>query len=474
MGLTFTERGSPRASRPRGPRATHAAVGATALIIALVAVSRPAPAADSLTLAQAYALAIGNFERVAVADTEIERTRLTPYRALTTVAPSVALGGTYTREKDEIVFGGTGAGPLQQLFGGEMILAPQESTKGFVRVEQPVLMLQVVPLWRAARRAVEASEEAYTFAKQETAFAVAEAFYGVLRAQAASRVTEDTLKLAQDEQRRAQLRYQVGELVKADLLRVEVTVARAKQAVTTTANRVRLAREVLSRLIGTEVLRDLEEPPSPDLPADTADKGVSIAEQDRPDLRRSERLLQAAIEESRRRIAALLPTVAADWTYRRTSDETFADRDDFWTFMLGLRVPLIDRGGGLWLDVKDQKYRVEQARLEHEALRRDIHLEVRERWLQVDTLEANLVTAREESDLADETYRLVSQQYDAGTATSLEATTALTDRQRARVALVDTSYGHDVAVLALRRATGELVKDVADGEPVKRMEGEHR
>jgi len=39
------------------------------------------------------------------------------------------------------------------------------------------------------------------------------------------------------------------------------------------------------------------------------------------------------------------------------------------------------------------------------------------------------------------------------------------------VALVDTSYGHDVAVIAVRRATGALVKDVADGEPVKRTEG---
>ena len=473
MGLTFTERGLPRVFHPRRSRATHAAVGAAALLITLVTVSGPAPAADSLTLAQAYALAIGNFERVALADTEVERTRLTPYRALTTVAPSVALGGTYTREKDEIVLGGTGADPSQQMFGGGMLLAPQESAKGFVRVEQPILIPQVVPLWRTARRAVEASEEAYTFARQETAFAVAQAFYGVLRAQAASRVTEDTLRLAQDEQRRAQLRYQVGELVKADLLRAEVTVARAKQAVTTAANRVRLAREVLSRLIGTNVFRNLEEPPPPALPADTADTGVSIAEQNRPDLRRSERLLQVAIEESRRRIAALLPTVAADWTYRRTNEETLTDRDDFWTFILGLRVPLIDRGGGLWLDVKEQKYRVEQARLEYEALRRDIHLEVRERWLEVDTLGANLATAREESDLADETYRLVSQQYDAGTATSLEATTALIDRQRARVALVDTSYGHDVAVLALRRATGALVKDVAEDEPLKRMEGKH-
>ena len=57
-------------------------------------------------LRDAYALAMASFERVAVADREVARTRLSPYRALTTVAPSVALGGRIPREKDEIVFDG--------------------------------------------------------------------------------------------------------------------------------------------------------------------------------------------------------------------------------------------------------------------------------------------------------------------------------------------------------------------------------
>jgi outer membrane protein len=384
------------------------------------------------------------------------------------MAPSVGLAGRYARNKDEITFGGLPP-PLDD-FGADVVVLPGESLRGFLRVEQPIVVPQVVPLWRGAQRSVEASEEGYSVAIQETAFGVAEGFYGVLRAEADARVTEETLKVAEDERRRAQLRYEVGELVKADLLRAEVTVARAKQVLTAATNRVRLARKQLGRLIGEEVLGALEEPSVPVLPADNPDAAVAIAEQNRPDLRRSDRLLQAAIEESRRRIAALLPTVAAGWTYQRTDTETLSDRDNFWTFTVGLRVPLIERGGALWIDVKEQKYRVEQARLEYEALRRDVHLEVRRRWLEVDTLEANLVTAREERDLADETHRLVSQQYDAGTATSLEATTALTDRQRARVRFVDTRYGRDVAVLALRRATGDLVRDVRGEEPGQRTE----
>jgi outer membrane protein len=443
---------------------------AAALLWVLAVPSGSVLAVEVLTLPGAYAMAIRRFERVRLAGTEVARTQLSPYRALTTLAPTVSLTGTHTREKDEISFGAPGAPPP----AAKTVVIPGDVTKGFVRVEQPLVMPQFVPLWRAARRGVEASEEGYAVAVQETAFAVAEAFYGVLRAAADLQVAQESLTLAQDERRRSQLRYEVGELVKADFLRAQVTVARAEQILTAAENTVHLARDVLGRLVGPEVTGELEEPPSPALPAESAGAAIVMAEKDRPDLRRSERLLQAAVEESRRRIAALLPSVVAEWTYRLTSDETFAERNDFWTFLVALRVPLIDRGGALWIDVQEQRYRVEQARLQYEALRRDIRLEVERSWLAADTLTANLVTAQEESRLADETYRLVSQQYDAGTATSLEANTALISRQRARARLVDTRYGHDVAVLALRRATGVLVNDVRGSAPVREMEESHR
>lgn len=449
--------------------ATRLTVSAAATLVWVLALPpESAPAAEVLTLSDAYAMAFRGFERVALADTEMARSRLSPYRALTTLGPTVSFTGAYNREKDEIGFALPSLGVPRLPSAAQTVVVPGEATKGALRVAQPLVVPQLVPLWRAAQREVEASEESYAVAVQETAFAVAEAFYAVLRAEAALRVARDTLVLADDERRRAQLRYDVGELVKADLLRAQVTLARAEQLLTASENNVHLARDVLARLVGEEIRGALEEPPSAFLPAESAGAAVAMAEERRPDVLRSERLFQAALEESRRRIAVLLPTVAAEWTYRLTSEETLAERNDFWTFLVALRVPLIDRGGALWIDVREQRYRVEQARLQYEALRRDVRLEVQRSWLAVDTLAANLVTAREESQLADETYRLVSQQYEAGTATSLEATTALIDRQRARASLIDTRYGHEVAVLDLRRATGALLDDARASAPVPR------
>lgn len=449
------------------PRCARAAGVSAALLLATVA-----HASDRLTLAEAYRLALQYVERVAIADTEVARTRLGAYRALSTAAPAVTFTGTYTREKEELTF--TSVAPAQPVPGvapGTNLILPGEAERGVLRVDQSVLNLQIIPLWRAAQREIEASEEARALATQETAFAVAQAYHDVLRADAQGEVAEETVRLAAAEERRARVRYEVGELVKTDLLRAEVALAQARQLTTAATNAKRLVREVLRRLVGREVT-EVAVPPSPSLPAADAGAGVEMALAQRPDLRRQERLLAAADEERRRRQFALLPSVDAQWDYRNTSVETFAQRNNFWTFVLALRVPILDRGGGAWLDVREQEYRLEMARLAYEGLRRDIRLEVQRDWLNADTFAANLHTAEEESRLADETYALVSKQYDAGAATSLEVATALADRQRARARLINTRSDRDVAILAVRRVTGVLASDVKKIAPAEVTERE--
>ncbi|HWP66799.1 MAG TPA: TolC family protein [Candidatus Limnocylindria bacterium] len=434
--------------------------GAWATFLCTALFTSAACAADRLTLADAYRLALEYVERVAIADTEVARTRLGAYRALSTAAPSVNFTGTYTREKEELEF--TSVAPSQPLPGvapGTNVILPGQVVRGGLRVDQTVLNLQLIPLWRAAQREIEASKEARTLAVQETAFAVAQAYHDVLRADAQGEVAEETVRLAAAEERRARVRYDVGELVKTDLLRASVALAQARQLATAATNAKRLTRDVLSRLVGREVTEVIV-PPSPSLPVADIGAGVEMALTRRPDLRQQERLLAATKEERRRRQFALLPSVGAQWDYKNTSVETFAERNNFWTFVLGLRVPIIDRGGGAWVDLREQEYRLEVARLAYEGLRRDIRLEVQRAWLDADTLAANLHPAEEETRLADETYMLVSKQYDAGAATSLEVATALTDRQRARARFINTQSDRDVAVLAVRRATGVLASDV--------------
>jgi len=428
-----------------------------AVLLALAMSPRPGVAAEGLTLARAYELAVTHFERVQIADADVAQSELAPYQALTTVAPSVNVTGSFVREKEEIEFetpGDTGS-----FFGDSSVILPQQNGRGVLEVRQTLWSFQILPLWRAAQLEVDASGEARRIAIQQTAFATAQSFFDVLRARAQLEVAQETLNLAEAEQRRAQLRHGVGELVKTDVLRAEVTTTQARQLLTAAKNGVRITERGLARLLDMESIGLLVEPEGLEPPASDLAGALALADERRPDLARQRVLLEASIEERKRRLGVLLPTLSAEWRYRLVSEETFAERSDFWTAVVSLRVPIFDRGGAPFVELKVQQQEVEKARLALQSLHHDVRLEVEQVWLELDTLTANLATARDEQRLAAETYSLVSKQFDAGTATSLEATTALTDRQRAAARLIDTRARHAVAIIGLRRAAGVLTDD---------------
>ena len=324
---------------------------------------------------------------------------------------------------------------------------------------QPLWTFQLLPLWREAQLEIDATSAARQVAVQQTAFLTAQAFFDVLRARAQLAVAKESLNLADAEQNRARLRHGVGEIVKTDVLRAEVTTTQARQVLTAAGNGVHLAERNLARIIAMESIGPLAEPTTLPVPSHDLSSALGMAEEKRPDLVRQEAIFSAAVEEEKRRFGALLPTLGAEWRYRLTSEETFADRNDFWTAIVALRVPLFDRGGAPIVELKEQKQEVEKARLAVQSLRKNVRLEVEQAWLELDTLTVNLATARDEQRLAAETYSLVSKQFDAGTATSLEVTTALTERQRASLRLVDTRARHAVAIVSLRRAVGVLGED---------------
>src|SRR5690606_7063429 len=97
------------------------------VVIACMHTARTVPAEDGLTLPDAYALAIRHFENVQIADADVERAKLAPYRALTTVAPSLNVVGSFTREKEEIEFN---TPPGFEFFGDSPVIVPQEVGRG--------------------------------------------------------------------------------------------------------------------------------------------------------------------------------------------------------------------------------------------------------------------------------------------------------------------------------------------------------
>ncbi len=409
-----------------------------------------------VALEEAYQLAVVNEEQVAIAARELAKAKLLPWRAVALMAPRGEIGGAYSRNKDEIAFN---APPeAQNLFGGSSVIRPRNNWLSTFQVTQPLIEPSFFPSWRLGKDAVREEKERYEFTIRSVLFGVAQAYYEVLRFEAQVKVAQDTLKLAQEELKRAHVRFRVGEVTKTDILRAEVAVERASRALVVDRNRLKLARTVLARTVGLSETVGVLEPTPPQAVESDYTSLLDQAYAQRQDLRAQNLAVRVARERKNLVLTRYFPQVDAQFSYPRLDPETFANRDEFWTLFVNLRWPLFD-GGNRELDLLEANETLSQTELRVTELEKEIRVEVREALLSVETLHATLETLHKEVALARENYEMTSKQYRVGLSTSLDVNTSLNTLNQVRTQLIDQTYTYQIALLNLDNAIGVFAQD---------------
>jgi outer membrane protein len=420
------------------------------------------PGGQTLSLEEAYRLTLVNEEQIKIAASELAKAHLLPWRAVSLLSPTANILGTYLRNKEEISFIRSGA-DVQPQPGSPVgittsVIRPLESWQGLFTATQPIIQPSFPPSWQLGKNAVQQNQQLYGFTTREVLFGVAGAYYNVLRAQEQVRVTQDTLRLTQDELRQAQARFRVGEVTKTDVLRAEVEVSRTERTLVTNQNTLQYSFTVLARAVGVkEPLRVIEP-----TPLAAGREGYELLLEKAYKYRQDFRAQEAAVEVARQRknlvIARYFPQVSTQWQYSRLNTPTFSNPDRFWTMFLNFQLPLFD-GGVRELDLQDQQENLAQAQWQLDRLRKDIGVEVKQAFLAVQTLGANLETLKKEVSLAQENYNITSKQYGVGLSTSLDVNSALNNLNQVRTQLTDQTYAYQVALLALDKAVGVFADD---------------
>lgn len=417
------------------------------------------PETREVTLEEAYRLAVGNEEQVKIAERELVKAQLLPWRALSLLTPRADVAGTFTRNKEEIAFtgfsNGTGGGGAAAF---PSVIRPLESWVGTFSVNQPLIQPSFIPSWQLGKDSIRQNQQQYDFIIREVLFGVARAYYDVLRAQAQVGVARDTLKLTQDELKQAQVRFRVGEVTKTDVLRADVEVARAERAVITSANNLQLALTVLARAIGLRNQVRVVEPTPPIPSGERYEQLLDKAYKSRQDLRAQDAAIDVVRQRRNLVRARYFPSVGALWQFPKLDTPTFANRDEFWTLTLNFQIPVFD-GGVRELDLQEQNENLSQAQMQYDRLKKDVGVEVKQSLLAVETLAATLDTLKKEVSLAQENYDITSKQYRVGLATSLDVNTALNTLNQVRTQFTDQTYAYQVALFSLDRAVGLFAQD---------------
>jgi outer membrane protein TolC len=404
----------------------------------------------TLSLEDAYRLALANEEQLKIAGRELAKAQLLPWRATTQLTPRVDVTGTYTRNKEELAF------QFPEGFGAATsgsAIRPLEVWQGILGVTQPILQPSFFPARQLGKDAVQQSLQQYDFTAREVLFGVARAYYDVLRVQAQIAVAQETLQRTEDTLTQAQVRLRVGEVAETDVLRAEVAVAQAEQNLITIQNDQRLAMTVLARTIGVQDALQVVEPPPPQYPGAGYEQLVAKAYQRRQDLRAQEFAVNIARQQKNLVLARYAPQIDSQWRFDRRDTETFAERDNFWTLFLNFRIPLFD-GGVREIDLMEQEENLGQAQLQVDRLRKDIAVEVQQALVAVETLSATLATLKKQVTLAERNYDLTAKQYRVGEATSLDVNNTLNTLNLVRVQLTNQTYAYQLALLNLERVVG--------------------
>jgi outer membrane protein len=340
--------------------------------------------------------------------------------------------------------------------------ARQQDTNTFVvAAGQPLTGL--LRLWQE-RNALESSQQSTDQLVQGGEAAIREAVEtGYLRYFEA-KATEDIAKTSEAELREqeqlAEVRLKAGVLTRADVLRLTVAEANARQQEIQAQAQEQITRAALLTAIGltpqdTNVVfvepQALENAPMPPLD--------EVEAQQRAFHKRPEAVAKlydynSAVYQSRSAFFALLPDINLEAAYINLQGSAFSPQNQIYA---GVKATWnIWEWGATWYQYQAAGAAADAASQSAEQAGRDVRTDASTKLFQVRAAGAAVESAQAAIASAEESYRVSAELVRVGSATTttelLDAQTALT---QAKLNLVRARYEQAIATVALRRAIAE-------------------
>jgi outer membrane protein len=395
-----------------------------------------------LSLEDAYRLALETHEGVMIAGKEVEKSKLLPKKALSVMLPLITGEGGYRQFKDPI--------------GYKDIIetVPEKQWQGSIEFSQPVYNPNFFPLRKQASQTINRDTEGYLLTNQEILFQVAEAYYQVLEGKELVQSAREILTLAEEGLRVSQSKAAAGAVTEDVVLKSELSVTSAQSKIIETNNQLALAKDVLKRLIGKETLAfDVAKPAELKGTKESYESLIEVAFDQRHDYRAA--IFETEIAKSAVQVAKakFYPTLDGVWAFHKVDNPALTQEKDFWVATLQIKLPIFERSLPIW-DLKEKNIALQQSNLALEGLNKSIRLEIRDAMLSVETYGGTLENSRKQVDLAQKNYEIVFSQFKYGAATSLELNQALTTLDTAKTDLITRTFGYQVSLLSVEKATG--------------------
>jgi outer membrane protein len=310
-----------------------------------------------------------------------------------------------------------------------------------------------------ARIAQQEADQQTEMAAQQLRFAVIRSFYGLLLAQARLEVSDEAVKAAESDVKRARDIFESGLVVQSDLLAAEVQLSEFRQQQIQAKGDLVTAMAALNTAMGLPVERPqqpLGELVERSFLTETVEALSEQALRDRPDYQLAVLSSRASEVRSRGARGEWLPRVDAFVTAGASGRYLAGGSGDY------------AAGASVTFNVFDagRKARIDQSRAaesiasaQQEQLANQIRFEVMRAYQQYVSARERMTVVAQVTSQATETLRMVQDRYHAGLTTITELLRAQTALVRARSDVLAARYDQYVGYANVLLAAGRL-KDV--------------
>ncbi len=291
--------------------------------------------------------------------------------------------------------------------------------------------------------------------KLDVVFHVKQAFYGLLLVQEKLKYAQQDLELAQDFLKKAELKFEAGDVAKVEALRARVESAKAANEVRSSTNEVRLAKAMLNFLLARKKYAPLE------IKGELKRASISLNFEElikralsfRPEIKRMGYSLEKENLKKKQGYLSYLPDFDLGVSRHRIEGER-----TYWDVTLSFPIPLF-----FWQpkkgEIREAQANVEALKREAEHLKNAITLEVEEAYMNALTA-SNMIQLFEEEMLtqAEEVYNMFLFSYQEGEIGGIELIEARRTLVETRKSYADALYNYDTSLAALEKSIGQTLE----------------
>ncbi len=428
------------------------------LIFAILTVLAVTASAETLTLNKAVEIAQLRSETIAIASEKVFAAREDALAVKSGFYPRISGQGSYTRLNEAPSM--TMPGPMGTSTTIEMGTA--DNYKFTISAQQPLFMGgAILNGYKAASSMAQAQEKQLSAEKNNLFLDVAEAWYGVIKADAFRKTAMEARLQMEEHLNTLERMYSAGILSHNELLKAKVQLSNIRMMEIQAENAGTLSRLALNMAMGVPLDTVYEFPANktftdtykslPDL-----DLAIRNAIRDRQDVSALKNMTDAAGYGLKIAKSSMVPSVVSVFNYDwKNTDSSFPpELDSSWNLTIMATMDLFTAGERRH-KIHKAESDLNQAEIGLSLARKGVEFEVRAQYATIREKQKAVEIAEIKLEQAEEEYKVASAEFKLGMATSTDVLDASTSLVGAKTDYVSVLSDRQIAYIKFEVVSGQ-------------------